>query len=265
MRTPLTYLLAALTLAVLPSSALATDLVQLDVDWAHSAVLSANTLAQSQPQLARDIATGDPGLSRSGQPVFPDATWRVPEAAGALLVRIAEGGESADVRVGLLDALSRTKGDWAPAVVGLLRHETHPDVRRMMVEILREAPIAQARAGVTLGLSDSDVSVRAAAVRVVGNHFDGAKLGDLAVMGLRDHSPAVRTEAARSIGYAGFTDGFGAVKSLLSDSDSDVRYRALRSLQKLDASTVAGLPELSTLAADADPRISREASLLLGR
>ncbi len=55
------------------------------------------------------------------------------------------------------------------------------------------------------------------------------------------------------------------MKSLLSDSDSDVRYRALRSLQKLDASTVAGLPELSTLAADADPRISREASLLLGR
>jgi len=265
MRTPLTYLLATLSLAVLPSTALATDLDQLDADWAHDVVLSADTLAQSQPELARVIATGNPGLSRSGQPIFPDASWRVPEAAGALLVRIAEGGESAGVRVGLLDALSRTKGDWASAVVGLLGHESNPEVRRMMVEILREAPVAQARAGITLGLSDSDAGVRAASVRVVGNHIDGVKLGDLAVAGLLDLTPGVRTEAARSIGYAGFTDGFGAVQALLTDSDADVRYRALRSLQKLNASMVAGLPELSTLATDADPRISREASKLLGR
>jgi len=265
MRTPLTCLVAGLVLALAPATAAAGPLVDSDADWAHAAVVSADALARSQPRLAQAIASDEPVPSRSGQPLFIDASWRVPEAAGALLVRIAEGADSPAERVGLLDALSRTKGDWSSAVVGLLASEASPEVRRMMVEILREAPVDAARAGVQLGLADADASVRAAAVRVIGNHVDGVELGDLAVSALSDNAVVVRTEAARSIGYAGYSAGFGPMRSLLADADADVRFRALRSLQKLDSTKVVGLPELSTLAADADPRVAREAGKLLGR
>ena len=81
----------------------------------------------------------------------------------------------------------------------------------------------------------------------------------------RAASVAVRTEAARSIGYCGHTAGFGPLRELLTDADADVRFRALRSLQKLDQAKTAGLPEVSALVTDADTRIAREAGKLLGR
>jgi hypothetical protein len=258
-------LVAGLTLAMLPALATAAPLDSMDADWARTAVSKADALAQAQPGLAQAIATGTPNLSRTGQPLFVDATWRVPEATGALLVRIADGGDSAAERVGLLDALSRTQGDWSDAVVGLLADESSSEVRRMMVEVLREAPVESARLGVQMGLSDPQPEVRAAAARVVGNHPDGSAMGDLAVMALSDSVVAVRTEAARSIGYCGYSAGFGPMRTLLTDGDADVRFRALRSLDKLDHAKVVSMPELSMLATDADPRIAREASKLLGR
>ena len=265
MRTSLGSLLAGLSLAMLPGLASAAPLDSVDTDWARTAMAAADTLAQSQPKLARAIATGAPELSRTGQPLFVDASWRVPEATGALLVRIANGDDTASERVGLLAALSRTQGDWSAAVVGLLATESSPEVRRMMVEILREAPVDDARAGVQMGLADAEAEVRAAAMRVVGNHEDGSAMGDLAVSALSDSAVVVRTEAARSIGYAGYTAGFAPMRALLTDADPDVRFRALRGLEKLDLAKAASLPEVSAMVNDTDPRIAREAGKLIAR
>jgi HEAT repeat protein len=234
-------------------------LADISADWATRALADSSQLDQDQPDLAASIRTGEPRLSRSGAPLFLEPAWRTPEAAGALLVRLSQGDDSTAERIGLIDALTRTGGDWADALVGLLAAETEPSVRRMMVESLSLAPLESARKGIRMGLDDDASEVRAAALRVVASHPRGAELGSLAVKGLSDRSPRIREEAARSIGYAGYTDGFDAMRPLLEDADAAVRFRALRSLEKLDIVRLQQLPELNTLATDADLRVAREA------
>ena len=269
MRTP-PLLLGALATASLLTSAPALAGVQLDTlspapAWAQQALHGTAQLEAAQPELAQAIAGAEARPSRSGQPVFIEPAWRAPEAAPALLVRIAEGDDTAQEKIGLLDALSRNSGDWAEGVLGLAQHESDPMVRRMMIEILRHAPLEVAEAGVQLGLADASIEVRAAAARVVGSHPQGATMGALLLGGLQDASPVVREESARSIGYAGYVPAFDATRSLLTDTDATVRYRALRSLEKLDSDRTAKLPELQRLVVDADPKVARQAQELQAR
>lgn len=245
---------------------LSTPLTSVDAAWAQRALESAEELSLSgAPGLADAIATDGPLPSRNGQPLFTNPDWRVPEAAGALIVRIASGQDAPEARVGLLGALARTGGDWTEAVAGMAQLEEDALVRRMMVEVLRDAPIDIAREAVTFAVRDNDEDVRLAAIRVVGNHKQGAALADLVFPSLHDESAAVRAEAARSIGYAGITGAFDAIRALLADPDADVRFRALRTLQHLDAARAATLPELAQLSSDKDARIAREVNRLQGR
>jgi HEAT repeat protein len=264
MRIPM-ILSSALFALGLTSASTAEAGVQLDSledAWARSALAGATALDASQPELAQSIRAAEPRSSRSGAPLFIDPSWSTPEAAGAIIVRLAQGEDTPDERVALLDALSRTGSEWTPAVVGLLSHETHPAVRRMMVELMRDAPVDTARSIVKVALQDASPEVRAAALRVVGFHKSGQDFAALAVPGLRDADPAVRAEAARSIGYAGYTDGFSAIRDLLTDDDASVRFRALRSLEKLDMPQTRQLTELGKLAVDSDLKVAREAQKL---
>jgi len=260
MRIHTLFLGAVVSLGLMSSPALAgVELSSISQPWAQQALDSAAQLEATQPALAASIRTGDSRPSRNGQPLFIDPTWRTPEAAGAILVRLAEGGDNADHRIALLGALSHTGGDWADGVLGLYSHETDPSVRRMMIDIMADAPIEAARVGVKVGFDDRSPAVRAAAMRVVGTHREGNTIGELALSGLSDDSPVVREEAARSIGYAGYAKGFEAMRSLLQDADASVRFRALRSLEKLDMTRLQQLPELSSLAVDPNIKVAREA------
>lgn len=232
---------------------------------AHAGVTDElSVLPAADSTLARDIATAEPVLARNGQPRFTDPAWVSAGALRPLLARVASGDDSADVKVALLGVVSRIDGDWGGAVVALAAEEADPAVRRMLVEILGEASVDHARAGLSVALSDGSEAVRLAAMRALGAHEDGAQLGDLAVLALADDSVVVREEAARAIGYCGYVAGFEALRAALGDNAADVRHRALRSLQKLDAPRTAALPELSRLAGDADPRITREVARLRG-
>ena len=254
--------LVILALGYTSTAAAGVPLDSLDDAWARSALAGATALDTSHPELAHAIRDAEPRPSRSGAPLFIDPAWSTPDAAGAIIVRIAQGDDTPAERVALLDALSRTGSAWSPAVAGLLDHETHPAVRRMMVELMRDAPVDTARRIVTVGLQDASPEVRAAALRVIGFHKAGQDLAELAVPGLQDTDPVVRSEAARSIGYAGYTEGFPAIRALLSDDDASVRFRALRSLEKLDMPQTRQLTELPALALDPDLKVAREAQKL---
>ncbi len=260
--TTLSSALVVLALAAATTAEASVQLDRLDAPWAHAALAGATALDRSQPELAQSIRDAEPRSSRAGAPLFIDPSWSTPEAAGAIIVRLAGGNDGPSERVALLDALSRTGGAWPPAVAGLLDHETHPEVRRMMVELMRDAPVDTARRIVTVALQDASPEVRAAGLRVVGFHTAGESLAALAVPGLHDADPMVRSEAARSIGYAGYTDGFPAIRALLFDDDAGVRFRALRSLEKLDMPRTQQLTELKKLAGDSDPKVAREAQKL---
>lgn len=254
--------LLAVTLAASTTASAGVQLDGIQADWATRALDSAARLEQAQPSLAASIRSADSRPSRSGAPLFIEPAWRTPDAAGAILVRLAEGDDSPAERVGLLGALSRTGGDWADGVLGLYGHETEASVRRMMVEILQDAPMEAASTGVSLAVQDPSADVRAAAARVVGGHPGGVELAPLLVPVLADTSAAVREEAARSMGYAGYAPGFEALRPLLADTDATVRFRALRSLQKLDLPRTQQLTELHALALDSDTKVAREAQKL---
>ncbi|HCH63988.1 MAG: hypothetical protein CL927_12635 [Deltaproteobacteria bacterium] len=255
----------ALGLAGASTAHAGVSLDRLDDGWAQSALTSAAALQSSNPDLADAILAAEPRPSRSGVPLFIDPTWYTPEAAGTILVRFAGGEDTPAERAALLDALSRTGGQWVPAVAGLLAHETEPAVRRMIVELMRDAPVATARDVVQAALKDSDPGVRTAALRVIGFHPSGSDLASLGLASLSDPVATVRSEAARSIGYSGYAQGFEPIRTLLADSDANVRFRALRSLEKLDIARVKTLSELGTLAVDNDAKVAQEAQKLLVR
>ncbi len=233
--------------------------------WAQTALHEAQLLQAANPTLAESIRSAYPRESRSGAPVFADPSWATPEAAGAIIVRIADGDDSADGRVALLGALVRTGGNWAPAVAGMMRHEADPAVRRMMVETMQRAPLSVAKDAVGIGLQDDSPAVREAALRAIGSHKQGVELAPQALQSLSDASPSVREEAARSLGYAGYTAAFDPVRNLLTDADASVRFRALRTLEKLDLSRTRQLTELANLATDNDVKVAREAQKLLAQ
>ena len=237
-------------------------LESLDARWARTAVAGAAALEAQNPELANAIRTAQPRLSRSGAPLFINPTWYTPEAASAILVRIAEGNDTSAERVALLDALSRTGGTWVPAVAALLAHETDASVRRMMVELMRDAPTDTARSVVETALQDKAPEVRSAALRVIGFHKAGRDLAPMALPSLADEQASLRSDAARYIGYAGYTDGFESIRPLLADADAEVRFRALRSLEKLDTVRTQQLIELAQLAVDPDVKVARVAQKL---
>jgi HEAT repeat protein len=215
--------------------------------WAQTALHEAQLLQAANPTLAESIRSAYPRESRSGAPVFADPSWATPEAAGAII------------------ALVRTGGNWAPAVAGMMRHEADPAVRRMMVETMQRAPLSVAKDAVGIGLQDDSPAVREAALRAIGSHKQGVELAPQALQSLSDASPSVREEAARSLGYAGYTAAFDPVRNLLTDADASVRFRALRTLEKLDLSRTRQLTELANLATDNDVKVAREAQKLLAQ
>ena len=114
-------------------------LESLDARWARTAVAGAAALEAQNPELANAIRTAQPRLSRSGVPLFIDPTWYTPDAASAILVRIAEGddtpGQSASPSSMPSPGTGGTHG--FRRVAALLALETDASVRRMMVELMR--------------------------------------------------------------------------------------------------------------------------------
>ncbi len=254
-----------LSAASAPIAHAGVDLDRQNAAWATQLLEATARLEQEQPAVAASIRSAEPRLSRSGAPLFVHPDWQSADAGSAILVRLADASDTPAERVGLLDALTRTEGAWHEAVVALLPHEDAPEVRRMMVEVLRLAPLELAAEGVRFGLKDAAPEVRTAALRVVGSHLEAPELGALAVSALQDPVAEVRAEAARSIGYAAYSEGFDALRSLLSDTDANVRFRTLRSLQKVDLNRARTLTELHTLATDSDMKVAREAQKLRQR
>ncbi len=208
--------------------------------------------------LAADAWDLEPHTTRAGTLRFLLPEDRDQALTDSLMERLATGGEDTAVRVALVEALPRSGGDWSSALA--LWPSENGDVRQTLVDGARHADQALAVQLIELALDDGDWEVRAAGARAAGWQTElGDELGPEVLDALADAHPEVRAFAARSAGWL-HLDAFGALLPLLADVDPTVRLNTLRALERIDATALQARPELATLSADADARVSRAAS-----
>lgn len=213
----------------------------------------------ADPDRARLIWEAQPITTRNGYARFVDDAFGGPEAAPFILDRYLHKGEDSGLRVALVEALERTRGDWAEALVSALPDEADPWVRATIVSSLTHAEAAPAALGVRLGAVDVDPDVRAAAMRVIAGRPDMGDRVDLVLAGLADGDAAVRTAATRAVGWRGMASAWGAVVALMDDPDANVQVGALRALDRLDTGRAAGLPRVRSLTQSPDHRVAAAA------
>jgi hypothetical protein len=233
------------------------EVVSSDDGWRARATRDAEETRRGLPELARLVDQLEPRPTRAGFLRFTTSAIHDPAVAPLLLTRLAEGGDPPSVRAALVEALPRTGGDYAEAVVELLDHETDPDVRVALVASLRRAPGPHAIAGLTVALADDDPQIRALAAETAAMHDEGHALAEPLRAGLGDEHGSVRAAAARAMGVLGIGTASDELAGLVADETAEVRLEALRALNRIDPDAAARLPELAALRRDSDPRVAR--------
>ena len=231
-------------------------------DWLGAALAQAE---RDQPATVADLRAATPVATRAGHPRFTSAALDQPVAAVVLLDRLSRGTDPAPVRAALAEALPRTGGAYASALVGLAAHETDAEVRVAIISALRRAATEPALAGLRAGLADTDARVRAAAAEVASRRPDGATLGDLLIARLDDDAAEVQVAVARSLGALRVADAFPALQAHLSQGTAELRLHSLRALGRIDAARASSLPELAALRRDPDARVAEAAARLTAR
>lgn len=229
-------------------------------DWRVRQQAAAITAWNDDPdaaELAWDLA---PRVTRAGFPRFHDPALRDSGVAPIILERLRTQGEDEAVRMALVELLPRVGGDWSALLAEAYADEHQPGVRMMMVETARRADDPDAaQALLALGAADRAPTARAAAMRTAP-HIDGA--ASLVRAGLSDADAMVRADAARAAGWLEDDAAITELRALLRDGDGEVRLRALRAIERIDADALRGDPIVADLAQDADPRVARAAASL---
>jgi len=196
---------------------------------------------------------------------FVDEVFLDPAAAPAVVERVLHGGDEPLAQAGLVLSLFRVGEDWDGHLLGLLGQVEHADVRAMAVWGLRQAEPATARAGLRIALQDHDPAVRAEAARSIGWRADGADLVPELLETLSDEDAHTRGQAARALGWLEAAEAAPELASLTADADAEVRLHALRALDRVDPLAARTLPGLRGLASDPSPKVSRVAGRILKR
>ncbi|MCH9687469.1 MAG: HEAT repeat domain-containing protein [Deltaproteobacteria bacterium] len=219
-------------------------------------------LRNEQPEYFDTMMSLEARTTRAGFPRISGPLVRNPDAAPILLYRLLSKSEPVAVRAAIVDALPRTMGDYSAALAELMTLETEPRVRELIAASLYRAAAPYALDGLALGLADVDAKVRAEALRSVGRRKDGDVLASAVVAALSDADEAVQIEAARAAGNLQVEAAkAGLVGKLTSDSGA-VRRHSLRALSLIDAEYTRSLAQLTTLQADADPKVARVAATI---
>jgi HEAT repeat protein len=234
-----------------------------DGDWRVRSARDAQTIRRDNPELAQLVAELEPSPTRAGFARFTTPVIHDPAVASLLLVRLAEGGDPPDVRAALVEALPRTGGDFADAVLDLLTEEQDAQVRVALVSSLRRAPASHAVPGLELALADRDPAIRALAAQTAAMHEQGHALADPLRAALSDEHGPTRAAAARAMGVFGITAAQGQLAGLVDDDVPEVRLEALRALTRVDPAGATRLPQLERLQRDGDPRVARLARTIV--
>ncbi len=176
------------------------------------------------------------------------------EAASPMLaLRLIQGQEPSEVRQALARSLAGDCAEHFELVAGVYAVEADPEVRGILLSGMSRAD-ERALPLLEQALSDHSPELRLEAARVLGYHSQG---GDLLVGALADPDEHVRAMAARKLGYLGHAPAFDALGGLLSDDSALVRLQAVNALERLDADRAG--PLVSPLVQDGDLGVRRAA------
>lgn len=229
---------------------------------AERATLAAALVWAEHPDPALRAWQAAPTLTRNRMPIFAAPELGAPEIGPVLLDRLRHGAPPEEWRAALAQNAVRAGAVEPGLVPVLLGEEPSAAARAVLLGALARAPIEEALPALRLGLLDADPAVRATALEVLAGHPDGAAGVELVRQGLLDADPAVRAAAQQAIGWRGLAALWAQAEAGLADPDPQVRVKALRALERLDAARAAALPAVAALAADADPRVARVARRL---
>lgn len=229
-------------------------------DWRARVQAEVAALKADAPALYAELTALAPSRTRAGLPRFTQTLSSDPRATSVLLDRLVRGGAVAE-RLALAEALGRTTGTYADALVDLLDAEATPEVRGVLVFVARRAPADHALRVLQRGFADASPEVVAEAARVAAGHAAGVHLAGELRTALTSTAAPVRAEAARTLGLLGVAAARTDLLARLADGDADVRLASLRALDQLAPGSVT-LATLGTLARDADPRVARLAARL---
>lgn len=231
--------------------------LSVSADWQDRQRAALERAWQVDPVAAEALRVQTPGTTRAGGPRFVLGA-RGPDVTAVLLDRFLAAGDAPVVRVALLDALARTEGEWAPGVAAAFVGEESADVREVMVEVMRRQDPALSQPLLRTGAKDASPAVRSAAARGMGWTED--RMWSRALQeALGDSDASVRADAARALGWVGATDAWPALVAGLADPEPTVRLKAIRALQRLDADRIASEPAVQARVSDPDPKVSRAA------
>ncbi|MDH5490775.1 MAG: HEAT repeat domain-containing protein [Myxococcales bacterium] len=183
-----------------------------------------------------------------------DPDWRVRASAGRAVGRLslrqavpelvtALGDAQLDVRVVAAAALWRLPDESAVVPLIALLSDADPRARQWAALALGVARDVRAVTPLARLLADSDASVRMDAIRSLGRMPDIGALEPLRAFAAdSDKAEDERLEAINSIALLAGPAKVNALVTLLSDSDSDIRERVVRSLGQVgDALVIPAL------------------------
>ena len=230
--------------------------------WQDDAAASTAAAAVASPELVTEVASWQPATTRSGHFRFLGEHSHDPRLTPLMLHRLATGDDSEAVRVAIVEAVARQKGEGAvDALHELALSDHHAAVRAVAVESLRKVG-GDLETTTAAALGDPAWNVRESAARSVAWADLPSLSGELVTL-LDDPAPEVRAAAARSLGTLRQAETFTALLPLLDDTDPYVRLQALHALERVDADEAARLSQLSGLADDPDPKVARAATALI--
>ena len=229
-------------------------------DWRARGAADVAAMKQTSPTLLAELQALAPSKTRAGHLRFTSTLPSDPRATSVLLDRLTRGA-SDDERAALVEALPRTTGTYADALVDLYDTERVPTVRAVYVFAAKRAPSELALHVIRRGLADRDPVVQAEAARTAASHAVGAQVETELRAALGANSAVVRAAAARALGVLGIEAARDDLVHRLSHDAAEVRLQALRALDRVAPGAVGG-GMLGQLARDTDPRVSALASKL---
>jgi len=192
----------------------------------------------------------------------PASITKDPKLAAIVLDRLARKADPEEVRVALAEALPTTGGPFADALADLFIDEGSAKVRAAFVRV---TPNDQALSILRRAFADPSTEVRLVALRSASTHTVCEQLASELRTTLTDREPALRAEAARSIGALKIEAARNELVTALSDGDPEVRLEAMRALDRIAPGSLAGTAAVTALRSDPDVRVAELAQKLAVR
>lgn len=178
--------------------------------------------------------------TRAGYLIAQDDRLDDPAVVGPLLGRLL-GETDPAVGAGLADAFVETMqshpdSPWSAAWIELAAVDPRPEVRSVLVNAMRRAPIQVAGPGLRGALSGGDPATRRDAVATMSGHARAAEFAPELVAALDDPDAGVRGLAARGLRWLRDPAHRDVLLAHAQDPDAQVRTEIDRALEALTPS-----------------------------